>query len=433
MSHQVEAFRRRRKHRTVAGVAGSAVALGLAVALVIPGVANAAGVVSQSNGQFLSSTLFTQANLAGVAGLAGVTASNTTATGDVIVDSPALDATALQALNVTVGGTDLLAGNGIIQLGAVGQFARANDDGSSFAFSGAVSQAPSLVGVSTAIPESNPIGTPTGTAQIAVGSATSPVGLNVSLGALAAGANETTTGTQTGNYTLGSADITVNGTVVTPIVQSLYTPLQTLITALGVAGVTVPNPLNADGSVKISLADLLAAAGVTSVNDLPEGTNLLSYVPAAVATVLTNDVNGILTQAQNQVTSLGALNPVGVILNTALTTAKGLLNPILSGLNNNLVTPLGTAISGLAALNVNVQTTSNGSFTETAAQLELLGGTVSTINLANATVGPNAGPNAVPIVNPASAGLAGGIALLIGGAWFIAYRARRRTAALPVA
>jgi hypothetical protein len=122
-----------------------------------------------------------------------------------------------------------------------------------------------------------------------------------------------------------------------------------------------------------------------------------------------------------------------VILNTALTTAKGLLNPILSGLNNNLVTPLGTAISGLAALNVNVQTTSNGSFTETAAQLELLGGTVSTINLANATVGPNAGPNAVPIVNPASAGLAGGIALLIGGAWFIAYRARRRTAALPVA
>lgn len=424
MSHQVEAFRRRRKHRTVAGVAGSAVALGLAVALVIPGVANAAGVVSQSNGQFLSSTLFTQANLAGVAGLAGVTASNTTATGDVIVDSPALDATALQALNVTVGGTDLLAGNGIIQLGAVGQFARANDDGSSFAFSGAVSQAPSLVGVSTAIPESNPIGTPTGTAQIAVGSSTTPVGLNVSLGALAAGANETTTGTQTGNYTLGSADITVNGTVLSPIVKSLYTPLQTLITALGVAGVTVPNPLNADGSVKISLADLLAAAGVTSVNDLPAGTNLLSYVPAAVSAVITKDVNGVLTTAQNT-TGLG--------VGTALSVAQGIINPILSGLNNNLVTPLGTAISGLAALNVNVQTTSNGSFTETAAQLELLGGTVSTINLANATVGPNAGPNAVPIVNPASAGLAGGIALLIGGAWFIAYRARRRTAALPVA
>jgi len=431
MSHQVEAFRRRRKHRTAAGVAGSAVALGLAVALVIPGVANAAGVVSQSNGQFLSSTLFTQANLAGVAGLAGVTASNTTATGDVIVDSPALDATALQALNVTVSGTNLLGGNGIIQLGAVGQFARANDDGSSFAFSGAVSQAPSLVGVSTAIPESNPIGTPTGTAQIAVGSSTAPVGLNVSLGALAAGANETTTGTQTGNYTLGSADITVNGNVLSPIVQSLYTPLQTLITALGVAGVTVPNPLNSDGSVKISLADLLAAAGVTSVNDLSPDTNLLSYVPEAVATVVTNDVNGVLAAAQAKVNSLGPV--LGVTLAAALATAQGIVNPILSGLNTTLVGPLGTAISGLAALNVNVQTTSNGSFTETAAQLELLGGTAATINLANATVGPNAGPNAVPIVNPASAGLAGGIALLIGGAWFIAYRARRRTAALPVA
>src|SRR5699024_9885969 len=72
-------------------------------------------------------------------------------------------------------------------------------------------------------------------------------------------------------------------------------------------------------------------------------------------------------------------------------TAKGLLNPILDGLTGALAGPLGEAVDALAQLNVNKQTNHpDGSFTQTALEVGLLpAGSAVSVQLANATVGPN--------------------------------------------
>ncbi|GAA4192837.1 hypothetical protein GCM10022288_25720 [Gryllotalpicola kribbensis] len=358
--------------------------------------------------------------------LKGATAVDSDGSGDVTSDTP-LDASAIAGLvGLQAGTTNLFGDNGIIQLGAVGQYAQANDDGSSSAFSGAVSQAPSLIGVSTVTPSN--VGAPTAdsTAEIALGSTTDPVSLDVTLGALAASAQETAAGDQSGQYTLADAGITVGGSVLSPVLASLNTPLQTLLGVASGLGVNVADPISSDGTVTLTLQDLLDAAGVTSINDLPPGTNLLTYVPAAVVTVVTNAVNGVLTTLQNAVSTIPVLGPT--VLAPAIATAQAVINPILSGLTGTLEGPLGAAITALAQLAVNVQThNSDGSFTETALRVGVgPNGSLASVDLANATVGPNAGPVAVPLINPSSAGIAGGVALLGGGAWFLAGLLRRR-------
>jgi len=72
------------------------------------------------------------------------------------------------------------------------------------------------------------------------------------------------------------------------------------------------------------------------------------------------------------------------------------------------------------------------SFTETALQVGLgPDGSLATVGLATATVGPNGGLEAVPVVNAESAGIAGGalaLGLAVLGAALIR---RRRTAQVP--
>lgn len=412
-------------------VAVASVALGTALVLVIPSAANAAPVVSQANGQLVATSLLSQADLDNLLALKGATAVNSDASGDVTSDTP-LDASAINGLiGLKAGTSDLFGSNGIIQLGAVGQYAQANDDGSSAAFSGAVSEAPSLIGVSTVTPSN--VGAPSANsnAEITVGGASDPVNLDLTLGSLAASAQETSSGTQSGQFTLASAGVTVGGSDLSPVLASLRAPLETVLSAASLLGVNVADPINANGTLQLSLQDLLNAAGVANINDLPPDTNLLKYVPAAVVTVITDQVNGVLSALQADATNLGV---VGLPLAAAITTAKGVIDPILTGLTGTLAGPLGTAIDALAQLDANVQTHgSNGSFTETALQLGLgSNGSIATVSLANATVGPNAGPLAVPLINPHSAGIAGGLGLLGFGAWAIAalWSRRRRHAAL---
>ncbi|WP_022883188.1 PVV-CTERM domain-containing choice-of-anchor G protein [Gryllotalpicola ginsengisoli] len=381
--------------------------------------------MSQANGRLVTTSLLSSSVLDSLVALKGATAVDSDGSGDVTSDTP-LDASAIAGLvGLQAGTTNLFGDNGIIQLGAVGQYAQANDDGSSSAFSGAVSQAPSLIGVSTVTPSN--VGAPTAdsTAEIALGSSTDPVSLNVTLGALAASAQETAAGDQSGQYTLANAGITVGGSVLSPVLASLNTPLQTLLGVASGLGVNVADPINSDGTVTLTLQDLLDAAGVTSINDLPPGTNLLTYVPAAVVTAVTNAVNGVLNTLQNAV---GGLGLGGAVLSAAIATAQAVVNPILSGLTDTLEGPLGAAITALAQLAVNVQThNSDGSFTETALRVGVgPNGSLASVDLASATVGPNAGPVAVPLINPSSAGIAGGVALLGGGAWFLAGLLRRR-------
>lgn len=417
------------------GLGGGAVALGLAIALVVPSAANAADVVSQGNGQLINTSLFSTDLLDSIASLKGATAINTTATGDVTSDTP-LDASVLSGIAaIKAGPTDLFGTNGIIQLGAVGQYAQARDDGSSVAFSGTVTAAPSLVGAGTTPTGSN-LGTPGGdsSAEIKVGTAailggTDLVNLDVQIGTLAASAQELADGTQSGKYTLADLNTGVGGTLVQGVTSVLRPAIETLITAAGVAGLTgLTDPINSDGTVTVSLTDLLAEAGVADVNALPQDTNLLTYLPAALVTKLTSGVNSIITAVQAKVADLGL---GGLILGTALGVAQGIINPVLSGLSTTLAGPLGDAIDAIAQLDVNHQVTgSDGSFTQTALRVGLgSDGSIAAVNLANATVGPNAGIAAVPIANQSSLTIAGLLAILVLGVGIVVARRRRVTSA----
>lgn len=387
---------------TSAGVA-SATALGVALTLLIPTAAQAAPVVSQANGRLVSTTLLTTGTLDSIASLRGASAVNADGSADVVANTP-LDATALQSVGLQSGGVNLFGNNGIIQLGAVGQYAVANADGSSSAFSGAVSQAPSLLGAGVTVTPST-LGAPAANsnAQIRVGSATAPVSLDARIGALAASARQDVSGAQTGQYNLSTLDLTVGGTVLSPVLSTLRSTVQPLF-ALGGT-----NPISADGTVQVTLADILAAAGVSDLNQLPAGTNLLQYVPAAVVNKLTSTVNAIPL--------IGTLPAI-----------PGLL----AGLTSTVQPALGTAIDGIAQLNVNVKTNgADGAFTETALRVGLLNaGALTTVDIASATVGPNAGRAAVPIVNPASAGIAGGVGLLVAAAFALTVVRRRQALAV---
>ncbi|GAA4187541.1 hypothetical protein GCM10022288_12670 [Gryllotalpicola kribbensis] len=409
------------------GIAGTVTGIGLALALVIPSGANAAPVVSQADGRLIDTTLLTTDMLDSVASLAGAQAVNTDGSDAVTSDTP-LDPTALSSLSLPIQGVNLFGDQGIIQLGGVGQYAQANGDGSSVAFSGAVTQAGSLAGIGTDVTPSN-IGSPApgSNAEIKIGDpATDPATLDVQWGLLAASAKQTADGTQTGSYTAEAKTIQVGGTVLSPVLATLDAPLKTVLGVASGLGVDIDDPI-AGNTITITMDDLLKVAGVSSINDLPAGTDLVQYIPVAVANKVTEMVNDTLTSLSTAASGLGL---VGLPLTAAISTAKATITPLLSGLTANLVAPLSTALTAAAQLKVNVQTHhEDGSFTETALQLGLGPNcSLGQVNLANATVGPNGGLVAVPVVNSASAGIAGGALALglaiVGGTML----ARRRSA-----
>jgi len=373
----------------------SAIALGAVLVLAAPFAATAAPVVSQGEGRLVVATLLGVPSTP-VADLAGADAVDPLGTGGPFTSDVPLDATALQALNLQASAVNLFGTNGIIQLGAVGQYAQARDDGSSVAFSGAVSSAPSLVGVGTT-PTGGNLGTPGAgnSALITVGNpATSPVSISASIGQLAASAQETAGGVQSGDYVLSSLDVVVGGTVVATAVAPIASTLDTLLAVVNPLIVTpIVNPL-AGGQVSVSLDDLLAAAGVADINALPPGTDLLSFLADAVVAKITALTGAVLSSVTTAISGLGGLSAVTASLAlTAATTALGLLTPLTAG-------PLGLAVTALAQLTVNNQTISNGAFTQNALTVGIgPAGSIASVALANATVGPN---------TPASSGGSGG-------------------------
>lgn len=417
-----------RTGRAVRAVGATAVV----AALLLPATAaNAApaDVVSQGTGRLVQTSLLGTDILDAVVALRGANAVNTDASGDVIVDQP-LDAEAIAGLvALQAGSTNLFGDNGIIQLGAVGQYARANDDGSSSGFSGAVSAAPSLIGVGTVTPSS--VGDPSAenSASITVGGADALAGLQVNIGTLAASATQTTDGTQSGQYVVADVGVVVGGTLVSGVLNTLNPAIDTLLTAAAVAGLDLDNPFTS-GTITLTEDDLLAAAGVADINALPPGADLLSFVPAAVVTQISDDVNAILDAVQARVDELGL---AGLVLGTALGVAEGIINPVLGGLADTLRGPLGDAITALAQLQVNVQSTDGGTFTQTALRVGLgTAGAIATVDLATASVGPNAGQLAVPVAGPESLALAGGgfgLAAIIVAA--VMLRRRSQHAAAP--
>lgn len=398
-------------------------ATAVVAALLIPAsAAQAADVVSQGTGRLVTTSLLGTDVLDSVVALRGANAVNTDASGDVIVDLP-LDASAVSGLvALQAGSTNLFGDNGIIRLGAVGQYARANDDGSSSAFSGAVSAAPSLIGVGTVTPSS--VGSPSAgdSATIVVGTDADPVGLQVGIGAFAASATNTADGAQSGDYVLTDVDVVVNGTVLQGVLDTLNVPIDALIKTAAGFNVSLTNPF-ASGTITLTEDDLLAAAGVADLNSLAPNTDLLSFVPAAVVTKVGDLVDDLLAQASGN-----------ILLTVAVGTARAAVDLILGGLADSLQGPLGDAIAQLVQLPVNVQSTVDGTFTQTALRVGVgPNGSIATVDLASAAVGPNAGQLAVPVAGPESLAIAGGgfgLAAVIVAAVML----RRRTrVAVPTA
>ncbi|MDH6182292.1 hypothetical protein M2152_002474 [Microbacteriaceae bacterium SG_E_30_P1] len=403
------------RSRSIRSGTVAALALGAAAVIVLPTAATAAPVVSQGEGRLLTASLL-GTPIDGLLELAGATAVNATGEPTVVANVP-LDATALGALNIQVApGIGLFGDTGLIRLGAVGQYAEARPDGSSVAFSGTVSAAPGLLDIETT-PEGSNVGTPGAgdSASITVGTAAllggaDLVNLNIGIGAVAASAQQLPGGVPaTGDYTISDLSVGVGGTLLDSTLSQLSPILTTLLgTVTTLTGVTIENPVTPGGTIEVTLDELLAAAEVASLNELPEGTNLLQYLPEALVTKLTSIVSGLLTE----VSALVATFPlVGALLQAAIDLANGLLTPILTNLATALGGPLGTAIDGLAQLDVNNKTTNpDGSFTQNALTIGLgADGSIAEVALANATVGPNAGIEGIPVANAESLLIAGGI------------------------
>lgn len=390
------------------GMLAASLALGTALALAAPSAATAQPIVSQANGRLISGSLLSSAVLDSLLTLKGANAVNTAATGDVVVNTP-LDASAVGGLLTLMAGptsVPVFGNAGIVQLGAVGQYGRANNDGSSAAFSGTVSAAPSLLGVGTgAVTPSPAIGTPTAgsSAEIAVGTAAllggvDAVTIRANLGVLAASAQQTIAKAQSGQYRLADLNLTVGGTLVKTPVSTIRPAIETLITTLQLAGITgLTDPFAADFSLTLTAADLQAAGLGADLNGLPVDTDLAQFIPLAASQKIASVTNALLTSAATAVAALpmGATRTAAELL---ITGTRAVTDPLLATLGSPFQGLLGLAIGGLVQLVANHQEVVNGTFTETALRVGLgARGTLATIDLASASVGPNAGP---PTIEP---------------------------------
>jgi len=415
----------------------------LAIGLVAAPAANAAptDVISLGSGQIIDGSVLAIPNFAGLAANGAATAQQigTPPAGPAIIESSdPLDLSAVfGVVNVGAGNIPLLQNNGIIQVGAVSQYGKAVNDGSSEAFSGTVSGAPGLVTLPAGLPTSGDPAIPAaritaGTAAILGGA--DLVNLNLDITTLAAAAKKDQGAAPQGAYAIAGVSAEVGGTIVGGVSTAINPLLNTANVALTAVGLPITNPL-ASGVVEITEADLLAAAGVADLNSLPAGTDLVSFLPAAVSTkiqsILATTLASTRAAVQALPDTLPPLNLPNLAKTTALvavTTLETAINGVVGGLTASLVTPLGNALTALVSAKVNVQETApSGAFTQRALQVAIAGGSIATVNLANATVGPNLDAEAIPLVNTDTMAITGGVALLALLTWLFV-RSRRRTA-----
>ncbi len=407
------------------------VALGFGLAAAPSATAGPTDIISSGSGQIIDGSVLAMPNFAGLASNGAATAQQigTPPSGPAVIESSTpLDlSAAFGIVNVGAGNIPLLGNNGIIQLGAVSQYGKAVNDGSSAAFSGTVSGAPGLVTLPGGLPTSGSPSIPA--AEIKVGTANilggaDLVNLDLKITTLAAAAKQDQGAAPAGAYSVAGVSADLGGTVIGGVAGTVGTAINTANLVLGPLGVTVANPV-AGGTISITEADLLAVAGVPSLNALPPGTDLVSFLPQAVAAKITSLVNSTLASATAAVNALGPI--AQITAGSALAVLTTALNGVVSGVSSTIVTPLSNALTALVSAKVNVQQSSGGIFTERALQVGIAGGSIATVNLANASVGPNLLAAAIPVVNNDTLAISGAAALLALVCWFL-FRARRRTA-----
>ena len=341
--------------RTTARAGGTVALLAVlagAIGLGSGAAADAATPVSQARGQFLSGTIGGR-DLSAIASIAGVDAQNFG--GSPVVRSNTLQASALNSINLPLTGVLQLPGGNIVNLGAVGQFSRANGDGSASAASGAIGNSGGI-GIGSA-----PGGLPADATIVLPGPSGSPLGsIRIEVGAVSASATQQagTTPSQAGGYRIASLAIDLSSPALAgagrqlraavpgvPVKGLGQLPAASGLATLSAAGGAVTADL-ATGTVRIDVAALLTSVGL-DLNRLPANTHLLPY----------------LTRA------LGTLAP------TAAQDAFG---------------PLANALSSALDVIVNGQEVTGGTFTQQAVEVNLgSGASGAQLVLASASVGPS--------------------------------------------
>jgi hypothetical protein len=428
--------------------------------------ANAIIPVSQAQGQFISGSAL-GTNLNSIVAVNPATATNNG--GAQSIQNSPLSVSLLNQVDVPISSgpvVDLVGTNGILDLGAVNQYAEADPSGASVGASGAVDSAGAItLG-----------GGPTDPANATfhltslLGGVTSGLGsLTLTAGALTGRAAEAANGTQTGTYQIAGLDLSLQS----PLVAAIETNLQTLlatdqaavnlipaaINALPLGGVATISPMptlttlvsgltsitSADGSitadlqtgaVDINVGTLLTGLGL-DLDHLPPNTDLLAKIDTALATQLVPAIAAALTSVLTAITtaldgitvtvlglpvSLALLAPA---IDPVITTITSGITALSGGLTGSLATPLAAALSTVLSLVANGQQATGGTFTESALTVGLLPSAptpAAQVVLAAGSVGPNAGPIGPPTatsLTPTSGPDTGGQTVTITGTGFI--------------
>jgi hypothetical protein len=425
------AFDARTLRRCSAIVAAGLVA-GIGIAMIPGGGAGASPApVTQATGRFLSGEIG-GSDLDNLVAVKGESAVNTG--GASVTHQHSLSASLLsqQLLNLPDGLQ--LPGGGVLELGAANQYAQANPDGSAHGASGAVTNSGAVGLGGGGAPQSD------ATLDLAGASGLAELlgDVKASVGALAATADQKAgkNGAQSGDYELASLKLQLTSPALANAIKllsggSAQVPgLSDLISTLAGAGLPV-GALEAvgtnssvdglkkalaslgdvnfgdgaitgsltEGSLTVDVAKLIKSALNLDLNNLPPNTHLITYVAEALPKALNNGLTQLgeqLTVAFNKLNLTGSPLPVGSSeVAKALKLLLGPLTDALSSgadsLSSTLFVPMAKQLQQLIDLVVNVQESSQGTFTERALRIDLIGDPAVRLNLATASVGPGTG------------------------------------------
>ena len=293
------------------GAAATVVAVAAALTLSAAGAANAdTKPVSWGAGQFLSGSVL-GTNLDNIAELQAATASNNGTQGTVTSKDP-LKATVLNSVNVGNGSSVQTNLGGVVQLGAVGQYATAVQDGTSAAATGAVEN-DGAIGVGEDKPVDGTNATVDLSALLGQQFASNLANLNLAIQAISAQAKADGT-TASGHYTLADLKLNLTSPAISQLTEKVNAALD-----------TVQNGLNtldgSDGSLIVDVNQLLKKI-VPSLNLLGGNSNVTVTIDAGdlhqlVADLLTAQYgeSGVTFNLETGVVTLDLAKLLGVDIN----------------------------------------------------------------------------------------------------------------------
>ena len=247
------------RRRALAGLTVCLVAIAAMLGATAMPATAAPGDFSFAEGRFLSGSVGA-IDLDDLVALAPATATNY-GTPAPVVDSNPLDATVLDAIAVTLpNGLTLFGPNNVIELGAVNQYARAEDNATSLGASGAVADNGAIITDGSGPPANATVNL---TELLPDALQANIADLRIETGALSATASQVNAGTPTGDYQIAALEIALQ--------SALLAALTTDATELATDAVdaTLAALLGPNGTISAAVnANAQVAALVTALNGL---------------------------------------------------------------------------------------------------------------------------------------------------------------------